>query len=246
MRGHQVLDDREAETEPTGGAIQGLRLLHEQIEHALDHLRADADPVVADADLDAIADGLRRDADARTRIAVLRGVRQQIREHLLQPRGVAIDEEIAGDVQRERLLSLLKQRLRGLDGALDDLGDRRALLVKVDLPAGDPRDVEQVVDQPHELLELALDDRQLLRRLAAQMHQLDGHHDRRQGISQLVAQHGQELVLGARRVLGRAPRLDGALEQLAAELGERDVHLHARDQLPRGERLDEVVVGAGL
>ena len=56
-----------------------------------------------------------------------------------------------------------KQRLRGLGGALDDLGDRRALLVELDLPARDPRDVEQVVDQPHELLELALDDRQLLR-----------------------------------------------------------------------------------
>ncbi len=81
---------------------------------------------------------------------------------------------------------------------------------------------------------------------AAPAHQLDGEHDGRHGVSQLVAQHGQELVLGAGGVLGRAPRLLGALEQPAAELGERDVHLHARDQLARGERLDQVVVGADL
>jgi hypothetical protein len=42
---------------------------------------------------------------------------------------------------------------------------------------------------------------QLLRALAAQTHQLDGDHDGRQGVSQLVAQHRQELVLGAGGVL---------------------------------------------
>ena len=157
-----------------------------------------------------------------------------------------MDEEVVGEVEIERLLPLLEQGVRGLDRALHDFADRGPLLVELDLPAGDPRDVEQVVHQPDQLLELAIDDEELLRVRAALLHQLHGHHDRRQGISELMAQHGQELVLGARRVLRRAACLDGALEELAAQLGEGEVHLHARDQLPRGERLDEVVVRARL
>ena len=246
MRNHEVLDDRQAQSQPTGGAVQRLRLLHKQIEHALDHLRADADPAVANADLDGTSHEPRRDADVRAGVAVLRSVRQQVREHLLQARGVAVDEEIGGDVQRQRLMPLLIERLGGFGGALDDLGDGCALLVELDLPARDPGDVHEVVNQPHELLELTLDDLQLLRVAEANAHQLDGHHDGRQGISQLMAEHGQELVLGAGGVLGRSLRVLGALEQPVAELGERDVRPHTRDQLARGERLDEIVVGAGL
>ena len=56
MGGHEVLDDGEAEPEPAGGAVEGLRLLHEGIEHAIEQVRFDADPVVAHADLHAVPD----------------------------------------------------------------------------------------------------------------------------------------------------------------------------------------------
>ena len=41
---------------------------------------------------------------------------------------------------------------------------------------------------------------------AAQLHQLQRREDRRERIAQLVTEHGEELVLGAVRVLGRAPQ----------------------------------------
>ena len=43
----------------------------------------------------------------------------------------------------------------GLDGArrIDDA--RRSAFRKLDLPPGDPRDVEQVVDEPGQVLDLA-------------------------------------------------------------------------------------------
>ena len=240
--GDQVLHDGEAEPEPAGGTVEGLGLLHEQIEHAIEQVRPDADSVIPDADLHAVPGRLRRDVDRAARIAVLGSIREQVREDLLEARRVAVDEEVVGDVEIERLLPVLEQRLRGLDCAPHDFADRSPLLVELDLSAGDPRDVEQVVHQPEQLLQLTIDDQELLRVHAALLHQLDGHHDRRKGISELVTQHGQELVLCARRVLRRAASFDRALEQLAAQLGEGEVHLHARDQLARGERLDEVVV----
>ena len=64
--------------------------------------------------------------------------------------------------------------------------------------------------------------------------------DRRQRVAQLVAEHRQELVLGARRLLGRGARLFGG-SPLPAHL---ELRLDARDQLARRERLDQVVVRA--
>ena len=52
----------------------------------------------------------------------------------------------------------LEERLRGLDRAPHDVDDRGSLVAELDLPASDPRDVEQIVHQPHQLLQLAIDD----------------------------------------------------------------------------------------
>ena len=91
---------------------------------------------------------------------------------------------------------------------------------------------------------------------AAQPHQLQRRQDRRERVAQLVPQHGQELVLRPVGRLGQRPRpfgLDGRLPQLARlllDLARRarplEVNTDARHQLARRERLDQVVVGAGL
>ncbi len=59
--------------------------------------------------------------------------------------------------------------------------------------------VEQIVDQAHHVPDLAIDDRALVaRELAAlDLHQMQRRDDRRERIAQLVAEHREELVLGA-------------------------------------------------
>ena len=113
-------------------------------------------------------------------------------------------------VQLEMMLPLLEQRAGALDRRRDDVADFDRVPAKVDLAAGNPRDVEQIVDQPHQVAHLPVDDRPfaLGAGIAAQRHQLQRRQDGRERIPQLVAEHRQELVLGAAgRLLGRAQRV---------------------------------------
>ena len=106
--------------------------------------------------------------------------------------------------RRRVVTALLEQVARDLDR----LGDRRrrarpALCAARSCPRVILRDVEQIVDQPHQVTDLALDDLLLAvgRDVAPQLHELERGDDRRQWVAQLVAQHGQELVLGPVRGL---------------------------------------------
>src|SRR5690606_6460565 len=62
---------------------------------------------------------------------------------------------------------------------------------------GDPRDVEEVVHEAHEQAGLPLDDLALAQpRVAeAKLEELERAHQRRERVAELVAQHGEELVL---------------------------------------------------
>jgi hypothetical protein len=76
--------------------------------------------------------------------------------------------------------------------------------------ADDPRDVEEVVDDPRQRLRIALDDMDCVERsrgidlLAAE--QVRPAEDRIEGRPQLMGHDGQELVLQPIRGLGRSPR----------------------------------------
>jgi hypothetical protein len=121
---------------------------------------------------------------------------------LRQPREVGVHPErgvgqrhaqvVAGDVD---------QRLRRFDRALQHRAQVDRLGTQLHSVAGNARDVEQVVGQPHQLMELPLHDRQ--GRLgdagiaAGPPHQLEGVADRRQRVAQLVRQRRQEFILAA-------------------------------------------------
>ena len=55
------------------------------------------------------------------------------------------------------MLERVDERTAGLDRRGDDLGRVDRLDLELDLAPRDARDVEQIVDQPDELLELAAD-----------------------------------------------------------------------------------------
>ena len=118
----------------------------------------------------------------------------------LEPGRVAVDAKaVPWHVHLQRVVPLFEQRAGHLDRFRDHLGHLDDLGLELDAAAGDAGDVEQVVDQPREMVHLALDDGAfaLRTRLAAQLHQLQRREDRRQRIAQLVSEHRQELVLRA-------------------------------------------------
>ncbi len=71
--------------------------------------------------------GLHGDAAVARR--VLRGIVQQVGEHLCEPHDVGIENDFArGDVDRELVLLCVDQRAAGLDGLTNHLVERSALL----------------------------------------------------------------------------------------------------------------------
>ena len=183
--------------------------LDEQVEDSREQLGGDAGAVVLDPDDDfaagAVAAGAltrfapraHRDLSAALRVAG--GVGEQVRHHLGEPHRIAVDPQpFIGDLEGEVVIALLEEIARHLDRLGDHLGDFDPLLAQLHLPAGDLRDVEEIVDQPGEVIDLSLD--HLLfpggSRVASQLHQLQRGGDGGERVAQLVAQHGQKLVLG--------------------------------------------------
>ena len=132
-----------------------------RFEQPRQQLRRNADAVVAHADLDVASPSRSRaEHDAAARVGVLRGVVEQVAEHLRQAREIALHvERVVGHVERRA-----RAAARSISGCigLDARAPRSSptvdrLAAEVDLAAGDARDVEQVVDQARQVLHLPLD-----------------------------------------------------------------------------------------
>ena len=158
---------------------------------------------------------LERDPDRAPGRRVLGGVVHQVGEHLLKPDRVA--EHGHGSV-RKRQVELLLLRVElgplGLDREADCGSQVHGRPLELDAAAGDARHVEQVVEQPREVVRLAAHHaaRALRARLerGARVDERDRVHDHGERVAQLVGQHGEELVLaavGAHRLLARGVRL---------------------------------------
>ena len=106
-----------------------------------------------------VAFALRLEADLPAIVRVLGGVVEQIREHLRDAREIAHRVgPAARQVHREVMLAQPDERTARLDGRLHDLRELDRLLLQRDLPAHHARHIEQIVDEPHEMLRLPLDD----------------------------------------------------------------------------------------
>ena len=83
---------------------------------------------------------------------------------------------------------------------VEDVGRVEELLLEANLAAGDPRDVEQVVDQADELPHLPLDDvlgEVDVLRVVGHLEDGDGVADGGERVPQLVGEHRQELVFSS-------------------------------------------------
>ena len=113
---------------------------------------------------------------------------------------VSVETELGGgEADLEVMASLLDERHGHLHALRHHVLEPQQSLLHLNLAARDPGDVEQIVHQPNQVLHLALDHLQRLPgvTVALQLQQLKGGHDGRERIAELVAEHGQEFVLGA-------------------------------------------------
>ena len=155
-------------------------------------------------------------------VRVFRRVVQQVREHLRQPDRIAADAIWLGSKSARISWRRLSSTGRLVSIAALTMAVRSSGSFYLDDAAGDPRYLEEIVDQAVEVMDLPL--HHCARRRGArvferarQFQDLEAVQDRRQRIAQLVAERGQELVLaavgGAQRLLDLLP-----LGEVAANL----------------------------
>ena len=196
----ETAHQREADPEPALGAIERPLALHEEFEDAGKQLGRDPHAGVADRQESAIVVGAYADVDRAPRRRVLEGVGDEVRHHLLHAGGIHADPR-RGRLHGDRVVAAtLAARERG-ERAPHDVGEVERLELQDDLPRHHPGHVEEVVHETAEVLDLALDDAACVRgaRLSVPetAQHVDGVADGAERIPQLVAEHGQELVLGA-------------------------------------------------
>ena len=159
-------------------------------------------------------------------LRVLGRVVEQICHDLLEPSRIHIEPVRLHDrysTESSCSRAWISSSDRG-DGLLDDRPDVHDLLLELDLPARDAGDVQQVVDEPGQVLHLAFDD---LRRpfmvlsSRGSLQDLSGIADRRQRISELVGEHRQELVLAPVGLFERLGVPPAFLQQPGVLLGRR-------------------------
>ena len=220
----------ETDAQPTRGPIERAVGLREQLE---DHAAASpARMPTPESVIRIVTCGafLRATVkiDPPSGIGELGRVVQDVAEHLRQPGRVAVHRR----GRRPADARAADAGVRRCAGRLDSTAcvttlprDRHA--PQADESARDPRDVHEIVDQPHEVLHLPLDHgdrvRALCERQIGQPDQLGGEPDRRQGIAQLVRERGEELVLPPAGFL----QLRGALGDPQLEIAVQPFELRA-------------------
>ena len=78
---------------------------------------------------------------------------------MTQTRRVSDHQQSTWDFDADAMRALLEQGARELDTGGDRICQIDGPLVEPDVPARDTRHIEQVVDQPHHVLHLPIDDR---------------------------------------------------------------------------------------
>ncbi len=254
----EAAHERQADPEAALRAIDRALDLREEFEDPRMQRGRDADPRVAHADerfLPAVGspDGLQRHPDRAPGRGELRRVVEQVADHLREPGQIPGDlHRLRRQVDRELLPARLDQRAIRLDRARHHVVQRQPRPLESELSLGDPRHVEQVLDEARELLGLAPDHLpaplQLRVLQRPQPHELHSVHDRRERIAQFVGEHGQELVLAPVHLdqgVFQAPALLDLARQGHVRPGELRVgrlELAGLLGLERGVRREEVRV----
>src|SRR5262249_42746779 len=145
-------------------------------------------------------------ADAPARLGIFAGVVEQVGHDLGQAGGGGVHDGRPGrQLDGQGVSGGFDVGPAGLQGVVGGGGQVQALPGQVDLARGDARHVHEVVDQPRQVVDLAVQHGEGLGGgggvAEAQAEDLHGVADGGQGVAQLVGEHGEEVVLAAVGVL---------------------------------------------
>ena len=247
---------REPDAEPTLHAARALLFLAEHLEDVWQEVGCDASARVAHAQAGFAGPSFGRDRDPPSRRRELGGVGDEVRDHLVDPAGVGLDgqrlrrrPELEPDPLRGHLWTQIVRRPPHEVVQVV----RRAL--ETHLAPGDRGEVEELVDQPAQRADVALDHVggvPGMLRIGPTTQDFRPREQRRERRSQLVGDHGQELVLAPVRLacllvepraidgVGGAPREDlghGQVGAFVSPPGLRGGEVHETERPPpRGDR----------
>src|SRR5581483_6456300 len=139
--------DREAETEAAMAALLRIGRLPEPLEDVRQERAVDADAGVGDDDLDLRVARRYGQRDEAARWRELDRVGDQVRQHLLKPVRVALDRR-GLDVQPQLDARRADPRRHRVGDGPHHIGEIERGNLQLELPLLDPRDVEQLVDEP--------------------------------------------------------------------------------------------------
>ena len=211
------------------GAIARRIDLRKHVEHVRQHVGRNADAGVGHRDGGHAAVHRRSHADLTAARRVLRCVGQHVREHLLEPRRVGVrPHRPIRQVDGERVAVRVDGRPDRLNRAVQHRAEIDPAPPQLQFVLDDARHVEQVVGEPHEVDQLALDGRARLvddrAVVARDPHDFERRPHRRERRAQFVRQRRQELVFPPvrleQRLLGPAP------------FGQVDAHADAAVNVP--------------
>ena len=198
----KLANDGKPESKPSLRAINGLFALYEGLTQYGQESRLDPLPVVCNAHLRPVASG--RDTDPYVVSAVLDRVLDKITDHLLDPRGVRIHpDRLAARLDRHGPAGIVER-------VEIDLAHQRKqierLAAKLQLPMRYAGEIQQVVDEPAQLMNLPIDD---VHRGTGQLimpsqsfEDFATQGNGCEGAAQLMRQNGDKVVLRAVLLLG--------------------------------------------
>jgi hypothetical protein len=271
MQRDQGPDHRQPHPEAPVRAGQRVVSLHERLEDAVQEGGFDPHPLIAHGEHHALAGGVPLEPHAHRLIGLreLERVREQVAQDLRDPHPIGMHQQrlgggrqLQGDVGGAERLQVVADDLAG------QRHDVHRLAQQIDLPPGDPGDIEQVVEQAGHVSHLPVEDvaraRGHLLGNAWSPEQVGGVEHGAERVAQLVGQHGQELVLALvglperqhhlTQLLLRPPPLgdvpahpDQPLGHTGGTAQEAPVRFHPAHLAGRADDpVDDVVVGAFL
>src|SRR5690606_8769345 len=148
---------RQTDPEPALRSIERAARLREELEDRRQKLGLDPHAFVADAHDHVVAVSLTDELDPPFRVGVLRRVSEQVLDDLHEADRIGVEPYLLARCREAELLIPRSNRgTDGVDGLREDFRELDALATKLDPSAHDPRDVEEVVDQPNEVVDLPL------------------------------------------------------------------------------------------
>ncbi len=215
-------DQREPDAQPALRSVERTLALNEQVEHARQQFGLEPDARVGHGDRGRRAIAACADAHRAAPRRVLERVGREIRDDLIDARGVGVHP----DRRQFHIHAMAGEKPRAaqsFEAATYRRGEIQRRPRQRDLAQDHAPGIEQIVGEPRKVTGLPPDDRDrraadIVEQRAFLLDDLRGIGDGRQRIAQLVTQHGQELVLGAAGLLGGEPRLALAGERRLARI----------------------------